>query len=220
MECKKCGQTFEDSFNNCPNCGEAVSGKKKNKKPIFKKWWFWLIIVVVLGIIIGSSGGSNEEETTAGNNSEQTTVQAVDATAENETAGATTEADDGFIRVGEMIDVNGLEITYVSGEEYTDYNQYLPPKEGNIIVKASFNAVNNSSSDRMISVYDFECYADGVATEAYYGTDDALSATLSTGRSGSCNVYFEVPEEAEKIEIEYEVNFWSGKKAIFLVELP
>lgn len=123
MECKKCGQTFEDSFNSCPNCGENVNGKSNSKKSIFRKWWFRLIIVLVLGVIIGSSGGGNKTETTTVADSEQT-------------------------------------------------------------------------------------------------TDDSLSATLSTGRSGNCNVYFEVPEDAEKIEIEYEVNFWSGKKAIFLVELP
>ena len=220
MECKKCGQTFEDSFNSCPNCGENVKGKSNSKKSIFKKWWFWLIIVLVLGVILGSSGGGNKTETTTVADSEQTTVDSAGISSEDETAEVTTEADDGFIRVGEAVDASGLEITYISGEEYRDYNQYLPPKDGNIIVKASFNAVNNSSTDRIFSIYDFVCYADGVSAEAYYATDDSLSATLSTGRSGNCNVYFEVPEDAEKIEIEYEVNFWSGKKAIFLVELP
>lgn len=93
MICKKCGQTFEDGFNNCPNCGESVNGKKKAKKPIFKKWWFWLIIVLVLFIIIGSSGGGSEEETSADGN-EQTTVEAgvdVDATAEEQTEETTAE---------------------------------------------------------------------------------------------------------------------------------
>lgn len=92
MICKKCGQTFEDGFNNCPNCGESVNGKKKAKKPIFKKWWFWLIIVLVLFIIIGSAGGGSEEETSVDGN-EQTTVEAgvdVDATAEEQTDEETT----------------------------------------------------------------------------------------------------------------------------------
>ena len=61
MVCKKCGQSFEDGFNNCPNCGESVNGK--TKKPIFKKWWFWLIIVFVVFVVIGSIGGSDEPST-------------------------------------------------------------------------------------------------------------------------------------------------------------
>ena len=56
MNCKKCGKQIEDGFNNCPNCGESVAAKTKQKKPIFKKWWFWLIIAVVLIGIIGAAG--------------------------------------------------------------------------------------------------------------------------------------------------------------------
>ena len=65
MVCKKCGQQFEDSFNNCPNCGENVNGKKKDKKPIFKKWWFWFIIVIVVIGLIGSSGDNDNSDVSA-----------------------------------------------------------------------------------------------------------------------------------------------------------
>ncbi len=220
MVCKKCGQQFEDGFNNCPNCGESVSGKKKAKKPVFKKWWFWLIIVLVLVVLIGSSGGSEETESTTADNSAQTTLQAVEATEENSIQEETTEAADGFIRVGEILEDSGLEITYVSAEKWTGYNQYSAPKSGNMIIKLWFDVTNNASGDRYITLYDFNCYADGAAAEEYFYGDDDISLTLSQGRSGSGAVYFEVPVDAEKIEVEYEVNVWSDEKAIFLVELP
>lgn len=82
MVCKKCGHVVEDGFNNCPNCGESLVGKKV-KKPIFKKWWFWLIIVFVAVIIIASSGSSDEATQPSGNStdtvSDSTTVSTTEA---------------------------------------------------------------------------------------------------------------------------------------------
>lgn len=212
MVCKKCGQTFEDSFNNCPNCGEGADVKKKEKKLIFKKWWFWLIIAMILIVIIGSAGGTTEEETTADNN-EQTTAASVN------TEKTTDEPQDNVYRVGDVLDDNGFEISFVSAEKWTGYNQYSAPKSGNMIIKLNFDIKNNSSSDKYLSTYDFNCYADGAAAEEYYYVDDGISLTLSAGRSGSGAVYFEVPEDAQNIEVEYEVNVWSDKKAVFVVEL-
>ena len=66
MTCKKCGQVVEEGFNNCPNCGENLNGKK-TKKPIFKKWWFWLIVILAVFAIIGSSGNNDEDAATQNN---------------------------------------------------------------------------------------------------------------------------------------------------------
>lgn len=125
-----------------------------------------------------------------------------------------------YVRVkpGEVLTANDLKITYVSCEEFKDYNQYLGPKEGNKIIKLSLNVENTGSSDRFISVYEFECYADNAQMDAHYEDDD-LSATLSAGRTAKGSVYFEVPKNAEKIEVEYETDFWSSGKAIFEVNL-
>ena len=122
------------------------------------------------------------------------------------------------VKPGEVLTANDLKITYVSCEEFKDYNQYLGPKEGNKIIKLSLNVENTGSSDRYISVYEFECYADNAQMDAYYEDDD-LSATLSAGRTAKGSVYFEVPKNAEKIEVEYETDFWSSGKAIFEVNL-
>lgn len=125
-----------------------------------------------------------------------------------------------YVRVkpGEVLTANDLKITYVSCEEFKDYNQYSGPKEGNKIIKLSLNVENTGSSDRFISVYEFECYADNAQMDAHYEDDD-LSATLSAGRTAKGSVYFEVPKNAEKIEVEYETDFWSSGKAIFEVNL-
>ena len=41
-------------------------------------------------------------------------------------------------------------------------------------------------------------------------------ATLSAGREAEGAVYFEVPTDAESIELEYDINFWQSDKIIFV----
>lgn len=72
MDCKKCGHVVEEGFNNCPNCGESLNGKKKAKKPIFKKWWFWVIVVILVIAVFGSL--TSEDDNTATTVDENTTV--------------------------------------------------------------------------------------------------------------------------------------------------
>ena len=88
-----------------------------------------------------------------------------------------------------------------------------------MFIRLHFTVVNDTSSDQFISSIEFECYADGEACDSSIYGDDHLSATLSAGRKTSGYVYFEVPESAEAIEVEYETDIWSNKKAYFIVEL-
>ena len=122
------------------------------------------------------------------------------------------------VKVGDVLKTSNLEITYNASGEYTGYSQYLAPADGNKIIYIDLGAKNIGESDAYISYFDFNCYADDVAVEAYYGTDDGISATLSAGRSTTGKVYFEVPKDAAVIEIEYETDFWDDQKAVFVVE--
>lgn len=121
------------------------------------------------------------------------------------------------LKAGEVLKTSNLEITYTASGEYTGYSQYNAPATGNKIIYIDLSAKNIGESDAVISYFEFNCYADDIAAEQYYGDDD-ISATLSAGRSTSGRVYFEVPANAEKIEIEYETDFWENKKAIFIVK--
>ena len=83
----------------------------------------------------------------------------------------------------------------------------------------SFTYDNQSKSDKYASIYDFNCYADGTACEQVYLPDesDFINTNLSTNRNVSFRTYYEVPVNAEKIELEYETNMWTGNKV--LIEL-
>ncbi len=121
------------------------------------------------------------------------------------------------VNVGDVLKTSNLEITYTKSGEYKGYSQYSAPATGNKIIYIDLTAKNIGESDAYISYFEFKCYADDVAAEQYYG-DDGISATLSSGRSTSGRVYFEVPINAENIEIEYETDFWDDNKAIFIVK--
>lgn len=122
------------------------------------------------------------------------------------------------VKVGETLTTNTLKITYKSSADDKGA-EYFPAASGNKIIKLTFEIENISSTDQIISVYDFKCYSDDVASSAYYYGDNGLSTTtLSSGRKATGNVYFEVPQNANSIDVEYETNYWSGNKAIFVVK--
>lgn len=121
------------------------------------------------------------------------------------------------VKVGETLTVDGLKITYVSVEDFTDYDEWDDLKDGYKFIVLTFDCVNESNSDKYVDSYDFKCFADDASVESHY-EDDILDATLSSGRKTTGKVYFEVPIDAESIEVEYETDFWSEEKAIFVVK--
>ena len=214
MLCPNCKKEIAEGVQFCPDCGANLSQKPaKQKKPVTKKWWFWVLIVIVAIALISavSGGGSDDSDTPANNDS---VVQSDETT----TAAATTTVKTNFVP-GDSVYDGKLKITYVSAEEWNGYDQYFGPKDGNKIFRLKFDFVNEGDTDTYIN--SFDCYADNKATESYYSGDESLPLLemLSAGRTTSGYIYFEVPENAENIEVEYEINAWSDKKAIFDVVL-
>lgn len=152
-----------------------------------------------------------------GSGSDKASVSADSASDNNKTT--TQKADEPVkVKVGETLTTNTLKITYKSSADDKGA-QYFPAASGNKIIKLTFEIENISSTDQIVSVYDFKCYSDDVASSAYYYGNDGLSTTtLSAGRKATGNVYFEVPQNANSIDVEYETNYWSGNKAIFVVK--
>lgn len=152
-----------------------------------------------------------------GSGSDKASVSADSASDNNKTT--TQKADEPVkVKVGETLTTNTLKITYKSSADDKGA-EYFPAASGNKIIKLTFEIENISSTDQIVSVYDFKCYSDDVASSAYYYGDNGLSTTtLSSGRKATGNVYFEVPQNANSIDVEYETNYWSGNKAIFVVK--
>lgn len=174
-----------------------------------KKFLSLLLIVFMLCTytLMAMASGSDESEPTVSPSETKEGEVATTAAAENPT-----------VHVGEKLDVDGLEINFVSAEDFVSDNEFIQPADGNKFIKLYFECKNNAKEDKYISTFEFKCYADDNSCDnGYYGDDD-LSATISSGRSAKGSVYFEVPADAERIEVEYETSFWTDKKAIFVVK--
>ncbi len=131
---------------------------------------------------------------------------------------ANTARTPGALSVGETYSSSTLRITYLDCEKYVSDNMFVQPKEGNHFVSLTFEFENLGNSDRLASAFSFDCYADGVACEASYLRDDDLQATISAGRKAKGTVTFEVPDNAEVIEAEFNSNVWTSDRIAFTVK--
>lgn len=210
ITCRACNQEIAKSAKACPHCGA------RNKKPIFKKWWFWAIVVVLI-FAVANSGNDNEPNSEANNVTNTNPGVSSDSTGSTESS--TKEPEKTEYYVGDTIQDGNTKIVFMSSGEYAEDNQFMQPAEGNKYIYLQFAFENTSkSSDTSVSFYSFECYADGYAAEMYYGGDDDLSATLSAGRATTGYIYFEVPIDAQEIEVEYTTNIFSSEKIKFIYE--
>lgn len=205
---------MDNEMNTNENVQQAVTNalaeeKKKKKK---KKWIIIGSILIVL-IIISAAFGS-------GNGSDSDNKSSVQSIQSSDSAEISASAEAQKIEAGTEVSTKSLKISYLScNPDYTDYNEYLGPKDGYRVIRAEFEFENISSTDQYIS--GTECYADNSKCELFFGSDDAsfdAINTISPGRKVSAAVYYEVPENAENIELEIDGDFWSNEKIIFIVK--
>ena len=227
--CAHCGAEIASSAKVCPNCGG------KNKKPIYKRPWFIVVAVLLAIVIISSIGsGSGNKTQKVGNVTDTESNTANDNAENNDTAQSNTADDNSennttdteepaeevkeVYRVGDILKDGNVKIVYVSSGEYVEENEFLQPKEGNKYIFVEFAFINEGTSDTSVSWYSFDAYADGYAAEMNYSASTELSATLSAGRSTIGKITFEVPKDAEDIEIEYTPNVFLNDKIKFAYE--
>lgn len=126
-------------------------------------------------------------------------------------------ASENVFAVGEVVESKDLNISYISCEKDTSYSQFSEPDSGKHYVTLTFEFENKGSSDEYVSMYDFDCYADGKDCDQAYFRDDTLSATLSAGRKAQGTVTFQVPDDASVVEVEFVSNVWTSSRVVFAV---
>lgn len=192
--CKYCKQEIPKNAKVCPVC--------KRKQGGAAKWIAIAAVVVILVIAALGSGGSAKKTGTV--NGEENNSQSA--------------SQDSF-SVGDIVETKNARISFISAEEYVSDNQFIQPKEGNVFYRMEFEFENISSSDiALSSLLDWECYADTYAVDQSYLQDDQLNATLSPGKKAKGAVYFEIPQNAQSIELNYKTDLWSDGKVIFIVK--
>ena len=189
------------------NTNTQVPEKKKSKK----KWIIIAVVAVLVIAVFGSSGDTSTNTTTP----EQTIYE--NTLPSNETTAA---EQSNYINAGSDVSTKQIKISYKScNSDFVDYSAYADIKEGHKIIQAIFDFENITNTDVYVS--GFECYADGSKCDDFFYVDDYTSPynSISPGRKlTDVAVYYQVPENAESIEIEYEANSWTGEKFVFTVE--
>ena len=202
--CKHCQTEISKKAKVCPNCGKKQGGILK-----------WIIIVILVLAAISAMAGGDDESASDSNPKKVDNVTQDDG---NEDNADTQEEVDNTFSVGEVLETSNLKISYLSAEQYSFDNEYIQPQSGNVFYRMEFEFENTGDSDQLVSSLDFECYADGYSMEECYYGDDTLQATLSAGKKAKGAVYFEVPADATEITLEYELNYWTEDKVIFVVK--
>lgn len=193
-----------------------------------KKKAIGIFLISAMFLMMAAGSGSDDDtaskvgEVTADNSTESSESSADDSSVSDtestsETNAETAPAQSSY-HVGDILQTDELKIVYMASGDYESDNEFIQPEEGNKYIFIQLYCENIGDSDSNISSYSFECYADGYACPSAYLDENELSATLSAGRSTSGKIGFEIPADAQDIQIEYEVDAWSEEKAIFEFE--
>ena len=198
-KCKNCGNIYTSDLGVCPQCLTPCK-KSGGKRALVIIFVFLAIIVFFVGLI--SLLSSDFSETTT-----------------YDSSSADSSSDSNNLTVGSTLSAKGLNITLKAVEDWNSGNKFVKPKDGNKFIRAYFILENTNSTSRYLGSYDFDCYADNVKTDmSIFGEDVlAIGTEVTGGRILQGYIYYEVPIDAESIQIEYSSDWW-GNKAIFIVK--
>lgn len=174
--------------------------------------YFALVFGILACIVVYANFSGKDGDTKvvdASKNPAEVSTESSQAVAENE------------ISKGQSFEKDRLKVTVGDiDRNFKDYdNDFQKPDKGKKYIKVSFFYENNSDSDKYVSIYDFNCYADGELCEQIFDfTGDFINANISKGRKVSFDVYFAVPKKSESIELEYTSDLWSDEKVIIKVK--
>jgi hypothetical protein len=199
-KCKHCHEEIAKSAKRCPKCG----GKQGMSSGVKALIILVIIFVFIIACINSCSNAVND--------------------AIEETKNAYTDINGKIsFNVNETFQNKYEKITMTEvNTNFTDYSEYLGPAEGNKVVMLKFEVenINDENDELYVSSLSFNAYADGEAVESFYAADDKykdLSATVGKGKKTVGYIFYEVPESAQKITVEYNADFWVDGNAIEFV---
>ena len=201
-KCKYCQAEIAKTAKTCPKCGGKLG------IPGWAK--ILILIVIIFGCIVGCVGSCS--------NAVDDAVKETKNSYKDKNGKTKFKINESFENKKEKITMTEV------NTNFTDYNEYLGPKDGNKIIAVKFEVENISSEndELYVSSLEFNGYADGVAVDQYlYAADqyNDITATVGKGKKTVGYVLYEVPTNAQKIIIEYNANFWTDGTAIeFIVQ--
>ena len=123
-------------------------------------------------------------------------------------------------KINEPVQINDIKITLKSVDKnFTDYLSYAIIDDDYTVLKADFEFENLDDYNNTVSHSYFKCFADKFSCDEFnYVEDSYFYETIEPGRKATGSVYFEIPKDADNIEIEYEPYSFFEEKIIFNID--
>lgn len=89
--------------------------------------------------------------------------------------------------------------------DFKDYYSFANVDDDSKILKADFEFKNSGEYNEYISYSDFDCFADKFTCDDFLSVEDAyFYATVKPNETITGSVYFEIPDDADNIEIVFD----------------
>lgn len=135
----------------------------------------------------------------------------------NNSIDSISEKTDITVKVGESATLDDIKITLTSVDKnFKDYYDYANIDEDYKVIKANFEFENVGDYNKYVSYSDFECYADKFSCDNFYSVEDPyFYESIEPGKKAKGSVYFEVPKDSNKIEIEFDKISYDNSMVIY-----
>lgn len=102
--------------------------------------------------------------------------------------------------------------------DYKEYSNWTEIPDGYKAIYIQIKVTNISNSDNYVSVGDFDCYIDNIATDADMLSCDNYNENIAPSRSAILGAVYIIPSNAQSIELEYDPLGESAQRTIIKIQ--
>lgn len=126
------------------------------------------------------------------------------------------------VKMGTTFENEGMKITVKSAEKWTyPDGEYYDAYDGYMYVRVLVMIENSNSEEKYGGSWDFDCYSGDIEChEEYYG-ENMLGTyeEIPSGQKIEGYIYYQVPENAKELQLDYETDLFTEEKAVFLATI-
>jgi hypothetical protein len=130
-----------------------------------------------------------------------------------------------FYAIGDTVKCeDGITIEALKGGVIDDYGEYYKPAKGTKYVYFRVKVTNDAKKSKSITAFNFNAYVDDEQIDSAYtvGNDDykLLSADIAPGKKATGDLLYQVPKDANRIQIIYKYYDEDSEEELVTFEMP
>ena len=229
--CPICNRIYDIDANNIQQTQKIQKAYQKNYQKNAKKQKNRSILFTIIAVALFFLSCTAIEISIENNEKSETETISKEMIETQANAENTTDNNKLYYEKGISFDNGKIRITFNNADmyyetyktKYKDYADLYEPEYGYRYIELDLTYENISNDEQYVSIYDFDCFADGVLCEQFYGFDDGnfINANIAPGRKVSFKTYFIVPKAKKPVELDFKETSFLGndtKRTIVLSE--